>query len=153
MLKACLSDVLSGDSSGFHWKCFAVATGNSDDAPLFPILRGESVGENGDFNGIVYIVCTPEDLDRDWASNEIAVLDTSLEDFLRANPEVLDRLFEKVSAVITEFGEPIGDLSTSAFEREAICIVKVRDAHHVLENGMHVRVNASENQGDVFFID
>lgn len=111
------------------------------------------MGENGVISGTVFIVCSPEDLDRDWASNEIAILDSSLEDFMSENPGALDELFDRVSAVITEFGEPIGQVSTSAFEREAICIVKVRDAHHVLENGMHIRVTATENQGDIFFID
>ncbi|MHA2002863.1 MAG: hypothetical protein ACW975_03725 [Candidatus Thorarchaeota archaeon] len=126
---------------------------NSDDAPLFPILRGESVGESGEFSGRVFIVYKPDDLDREWSSDEIAVLDSSLKEFIHQNPGALDRLFQNVSAVLSEFGEQIGQFSASAYEREAICIVKVADASHVMENDMHIRVTASENQGDVFFID
>lgn len=131
---------------------FVVAK-NPDDAPLFPILRGESVGESGEFSGRVFIVCEPEDLDREWSSDEIAVLDSGLKEFIHQNPSALDRLFQKVSAVLSEFGEQIGFFSSSAYERESICIVKVADASHVMENDMHIRVSASENQGDVFFID
>jgi hypothetical protein len=131
---------------------FVVAE-NPDDAPLFPILRGESVGESGEFSGRVFIVCEPEDLNREWSSDEIAVLDSGLKEFIHQNPGALDRLFQNVSAVLSEFGEQIGFFSSSAYEREAICIVKVADASHVMENDMHVRVSASENQGDVFFID
>ncbi|MHA2386378.1 MAG: hypothetical protein ACXAEE_09235 [Candidatus Thorarchaeota archaeon] len=126
---------------------------NSDDAPLFPILRRESVGESGEFSGRVFIVYKPDDLDREWSSDEIAVLDSSLKEFIHQNPGALDRLFQNVSAVLSEFGEQIGQFSASAYEREAICIVKVADASHVMENDMHIRVTASENQGDVFFID
>jgi hypothetical protein len=133
--------------------CFAVTAENSDDAPLFPILRGESVGESGEFSGRVFIVYKPDDLDREWSSDEIAVLDSSLKEFIHQNPGALDRLFQNVSAVLSEFGEQIGQFSASAYEREAICIVKVADASHVMENDMHIRVTASENQGDVFFID
>jgi hypothetical protein len=133
--------------------CFALTAENSDDAPLFPILRGESVGESGEFSGRVFIVYKPDDLDREWSSDEIAVLDSSLKEFIHQNPGALDRLFQNVSAVLSEFGEQIGQFSASAYEREAICIVKVADASHVMENDMHIRVTASENQGDVFFID
>ncbi|MHA1926568.1 MAG: hypothetical protein ACXABV_11720 [Candidatus Thorarchaeota archaeon] len=126
---------------------------DSDGAPLFPILRGESVGESGEFSGRVFIVCKPEDLDRKWSSDEIAVLDLSLKEFIHQNPAALDSLFQNVSAVLSEFGEQIGHFSSSAYEREAICVVKVADASHVMENDMHIRVSASENQGDVFFID
>jgi hypothetical protein len=133
--------------------CCAVTAEDSDGAPLFPILRGESVGESGEFSGRVFIVCKPEDLDRKWSSDEIAVLDLSLKEFIHQNPAALDSLFQNVSAVLSEFGEQIGHFSSSAYEREAICVVKVADASHVMENDMHIRVSASENQGDVFFID
>jgi hypothetical protein len=133
--------------------CLALTAENSDDAPLFPILRRESVGESGEFSGRVFIVYKPDDLDREWSSDEIAVLDSSLKEFIHQNPGALDRLFQNVSAVLSEFGEQIGQFSASAYEREAICIVKVADASHVMENDMHIRVTASENQGDVFFID
>jgi hypothetical protein len=131
---------------------FVVAE-NPDDAPLFPILRGESVGESGEFSGRVFIVCEPENLDREWSSDEIAVLDSVLKEFIHENPGALDRLFKNVSAVLSEFGEHIGQFSSSAYENDAICVVKIPDASHVLENDMHIRVIASENQGDVFFID
>ena len=133
--------------------CCAVTAENSDGAPLFPILRGESVGESGEFSGRVFIVCKPEDLDREWSSDEIAVLDSSLKEFIHQNPAALDSLFQNVSAVLSEFGEQIGLFSSSAYEREAICVVKIADASHVMENEMHIRVTAVENQGDVFFID
>ncbi len=133
--------------------CCSVSAENPDDAPLFPILRGESVGESGEFSGRVFIICEPGDLDREWSSDEIGVLDSRLKEFIHDNPGALDRLFQNVSAVLSEFGEPIGFFSSSAYEREAICVVKVADASHVLENEMHIRVTASENQGDVFFID
>ncbi|MGD9381685.1 MAG: hypothetical protein PVI03_04500 [Candidatus Thorarchaeota archaeon] len=132
---------------------FVVAENPDDDAPLFPILRGESVGESGEFSGRVFIVWGPEDLDREWLSDEIAVLDSGLKEFIHQNPSALDRLFQKVSAVLSEFGEQIGSFSSAAYEREAICVVKIADASHVMENDMHIRVSASENQGDVFFLD
>ena len=152
-LKACPTDVLAGRLVRSPMDVFTVAAENPDDMPLFPILRGESVGERGEFSGKVFIVFKPEELDRDWASDDIAVLDSSLKDFVQENPGALDRLFKNVSAVLSEFGEPIGEFSSYAYEREAICVVKVADASHVMENNMHIRVVALENQGDVFFID
>ncbi|MFW9802710.1 MAG: hypothetical protein ACFFFC_08675 [Candidatus Thorarchaeota archaeon] len=152
-LKACPTDVLAGRLDQSPMDVFAVAAENADDMPLFPILRGESVGESGEFSGRVFIVCKPEDLDREWSSDDIAVLDSSLKEFIQDDPGALDRLFKNVSAVLSEFGEPIGEFSSSAYEREAICVVKVADASHVMENDMHIRVITSENQGDVFFID
>jgi hypothetical protein len=130
-----------------------VATEKSDGAPLFPILRGESVGERGEFSGKVFIICEPEDFDHDWSPDDIAVLGVRLKEFIQENPGALVRLFKNVSVVVSEFGEPIGQFSSAAYESEAICLVKVGDASHVLENDMHIRVTASENQGDVFFID
>jgi hypothetical protein len=101
----------------------------------------------------VFIICKPEDFEHEWASDEIAVLDSSLKEFIHENPEVLRSLFKRISAVLSEFGELLGQFSSSAYESEAIYIVKIADASHVLENDMHIRVTASENQGDVFFID
>ncbi|MFQ5831726.1 MAG: hypothetical protein ACE5H4_03395 [Candidatus Thorarchaeota archaeon] len=124
-----------------------------DEIPLFPILRGESVGQDGEFSGHVFIVRRPEDTDREWASDDIAVLDSETESFFNENPGALDKLFQNVSAVLSEFGEAMGQFSSIAYEREAICVVKVPDASHVLENGMHIRVTATENQGDIYFID
>ncbi len=124
-----------------------------DEIPLFPILRGESVGQDGEFSGHVFIVRKKDDTERDWASDDIAVLDSETESYFNKNPGALDKLFQNVSAVLSEFGEPMGQFSSIAYEREAICVVKVPDASHVLENGMHIRVTATENQGDIYFID
>ncbi len=124
-----------------------------DEIPLFPILRGESVGQDGEFSGHVFIVHSPEDTDRDWASDDIVVLDKETESYFNENPGALDKLFQNVSAVLSEYGEPMGQFSSIAYERDAICVVKVPDASHVLENGMHIRVTATENQGDIYFID
>ena len=123
------------------------------DETFFPILRGDSVGEPGEFSGFVYIVKTPEDLKREWSTDSIAVLKEELVDHFRENPGDMDALFEDVSAVIAEFGEPISDLAAVAYAREAICIVKVADATFVLEDKMHIRVVCTENTGEVFFID
>ncbi|MHA2601700.1 MAG: hypothetical protein AM324_006175 [Candidatus Thorarchaeota archaeon SMTZ1-83] len=126
---------------------------SSKEFPLFPILRGESVGEDGDFSGHVFILCNPEDFDREWASDDIAVLGGDLNEYVTENPEVLNSLFKSVSAVLSEFGGPLSQFSSAAIEQESICVVKIADASHVLENDMHIRVAAKENQGDIFFID
>ncbi len=119
----------------------------------FPILRGESVGESGEFSGVAVIVTTPDELNREWASNEIAVLKQDLELHFVSNPGDLDVLFTNVAAVLAEFGEPIGEFAAVAYSREAIGVVKVDDATNVLEADMHIRVVAMENLGEVFFID
>jgi hypothetical protein len=124
-----------------------------DEFPLFPILRGESVGEDGEFSGHVFIICTPEDFGRKWESDDVAVLGDSLESYVTENPESLTRLFKSVSAVLSEFGGPLSQFSSDAHAQESICVVNIADASHVLENDMHIRVVAKENQGDVFFID
>jgi phosphohistidine swiveling domain-containing protein len=123
------------------------------DERFFPILRGESVGEDGSCSGFVYIIKTPEELKREWSNDSIAVLKKELVDHFRENPGDMDQLFAKVSAVIAEFGEPISDLASIAYAREAICVVKVDDATFVLEDKMHIRVVCNENTGEVFFID
>jgi len=120
---------------------------------VFPILRGESVGETGEFSGHVVVVSSPKDLKRQWASDHIAVLDQSLERHFKTKPRDLDNLFAQVSAVVAEFGESIGEFAAFAYAHEAIGIVKVPDATMVLENGMHIRLCASENLGEIFFID
>jgi phosphohistidine swiveling domain-containing protein len=125
----------------------------SDDRALFPILRGISVADSGEFSGHVVIVRAPEDLDREWESDSIAVLLEDLEQYFSENPKALEELFSKVSAVIAEFGESISQLATYATQHDALAIVKVTDATYVLETDMHIRVEAIENQGDVFFID
>ena len=119
----------------------------------FPLLRGESVGESGEFSGVVVIVTTPDELKREWASNEIAVLKQDLESHFISNPGDLDVLFTNVAAVLAEFGEPIGEFAAVAYSREAIGVIKVDDATSVLEADMHIRVVAMENLGEVFFID
>jgi hypothetical protein len=121
--------------------------------PYFPILRGESVSEAGEFSGKVVIICEPKDLEREWAADSIPVLHEDLESYFNENSASLDRLFEEVTAVLAEFGESISQFATFATQHGAIAVVKVNDATHVLEEDMHIRIEAVENQGDVFFID
>jgi phosphohistidine swiveling domain-containing protein len=125
----------------------------NDDIPQFPILRGESVSESGEFSGTVRLVCTPEDLNRAWAADDIVVLEIDLESFFDENPKALADLFNTVRVVIAEFGESLGQFATTATEHTAIGVVGVKDATHVLEDGMHIRLEATENQCDIFFID
>ena len=125
----------------------------NDDTPHFPILRGESVSESGEFSGCVRLVTSPEQLDRQWAADDIVVLEDDLESFFNENPKALTDLFNVVRAVIAEFGESVGQFATTAIEHTAIGIVGVLDATHVLEDGMHIRLEAKENQCDIFFID
>ncbi len=127
--------------------------GHPEDVPLFPILRGESVGENGELSGHAVLVFRPEQLNREWGPDDIAVLNKDLEDHFRDNPGDLDSLLAQVRGVIAEFGEPVGDLASLAYVREVICITKTRDATFVLEDDMHIRLVANENTGEVFFID
>jgi phosphohistidine swiveling domain-containing protein len=125
----------------------------NDDIPQFPILRGESVSESGEFSGTIRLVKSPEELEREWASDDIVVLDYELEAFFNDNPKALADLFNNVRVVIAEFGESLGNFATTATEHTAIGVVGVKDAIHVLEDGMHVRLEATENQCDIFFID
>ena len=125
----------------------------NEDIPQFPILRGESVSESGEFSGTIRLVRSPEDLEREWAADEIVVLDCELEAFFNENPKALADLFNNVRVVIAEFGESLGNFATTAAEHTAIGVVGVKDATHVLEDGMHVRLEATENQCDIFFID
>ena len=124
-----------------------------NETPTFPILRGESVSEAGEFSGRVVIICKLEDLERVWDADSIPVLHADLESFFNKHPDSLNRLFEEVTAVLAEFGESISQFATIATEYNAIAIVKVNDATNVLENDMRIRIEATENQGDVFFID
>ncbi|MHA2151076.1 MAG: hypothetical protein ACXAAO_13560 [Candidatus Thorarchaeota archaeon] len=124
-----------------------------EDTPQFPILRGESVSEAGEFNGKAVIICKPEDLDRTWDTDSIPILHKDLESYLDTHSAALDRLLGEVSAIVAEFGESISKFSTFATQHETIAIIKVTDATHVLEENMHIRIEAVENQGDVFFID
>lgn len=126
---------------------------SKDEVELFPILRGESVGEDGVVNGYVRITRTPENLRNKWVGNEICVLCLELEQHFVNSPGDFDILFTNCDAVLAEFGESIGEFAAVAYAREKIGIVKVVDASHVLEEGMHVRVRASENTGEIFFID
>ncbi|MBD3406861.1 MAG: hypothetical protein GF411_12160 [Candidatus Lokiarchaeota archaeon] len=121
--------------------------------PLFPILKGESVGESGEFSGRVYIVQSPDELSTEWEADHIVVLHHDLAKYLDDNPGILDDLFSNVRAVIAEFGESISDFASFSYVREAIGIIKVQDATHVLENDMHIRVVAEENIGEIFFVD
>ena len=125
----------------------------TDDVPVFPILRGESVSESGEFSGRAVIICESKDLDRKWDSDSIPVLHEDLELHFNENPAALDTLFQEVTAVLAEFGESISQFATYATQHGTIAVVKVTDATHVLEDDMHIRVEAIENQGDVFFID
>lgn len=111
------------------------------------------MSEAGEFSGRVVIVCDPKDLEREWASDSIPVLHEDLESFFNKNPASMDRLFTRVTVVLAEFGESISQFAAYATKHGAIAIVKVIDATYVLENDMHIRVKAIENQGDVFFID
>jgi hypothetical protein len=130
----------------------AKKTSKSDEPRAFPILRGESVGRSGEFTGRAVIVADPKTLKRRWAPDEIAVLGLSLEKHFKTNAQDLKNLFTKVSAVLAEFGEPIGDFASMAYTNQKMGIVNVRDATHVLETDMHIRLLSSENQGEVFFI-
>ena len=127
---------------------------NKDEAtPQFPILRGESVSEAGEFSGRVVIVCDSKDLEREWAADSIPVLHHDLESYFTENPAIIDKLFQEVSVVLAEFGESISQFAAYATQHGAIAVVKLTDAIYVLENDMHIRVEAVENQGDIFFID
>ncbi|MGY5860137.1 MAG: hypothetical protein RTU63_12265 [Candidatus Thorarchaeota archaeon] len=125
----------------------------NNDTPQFPILRGESVSESGEFSGCARLVTKPEQLDREWAADDIVVLEDDLESYFNENPKALGDLFNVVRAVIAEFGESLGHFATTAIENTAIGVVGVKDAIHVLEDGMHIRLEATENQCDIFFID
>jgi phosphohistidine swiveling domain-containing protein len=126
---------------------------DKNEIPQFPILRGESVSESGEFSGTAELVLSPKDLQQDWNDGTIVVLSDDLESFFNENPKALVDLFNRVRVVIAEFGESIGQFATIATEQSAIGVVAVRDATHVLENGMHIRIVATENQADIFFID
>ncbi|MFW9809336.1 MAG: hypothetical protein ACFFE6_08150 [Candidatus Thorarchaeota archaeon] len=126
---------------------------NNEETPIFPILRGESVSESGEFSGRAVIICEPDDLTRDWAEDSIAILHKDLELYFTENPAALDSLFKVVTAVLAEFGESISPFASYATQHGAIAVIKVGDATHVLEDDMHIRVEAIENQGDVYFID
>jgi len=121
--------------------------------PFFPILKGESVGESGVITGYAVLIRNPEDLKREWGTNDIAILKAEMESHFDSNPGDIDMVFQNVSAVIAEFGEPIGEFASIAHVREAICLVKALDAAFVLEDGMHITVSASENLGEIYFID
>ncbi len=127
-------------------------TSKSEEPHEFPILRGESVGRSGEFTGRVVIVADPKNLKRRWASDEIAVLGMNLEKHFKTNAQDMKNLFSKVSAILAEFGEPIGEFASMAYAHQTMGIINVRDATHVLETDMHIRLLSSENQGEVFFI-
>ncbi|RDE11444.1 MAG: hypothetical protein C4K47_09970 [Candidatus Thorarchaeota archaeon] len=127
-------------------------TPKTEEPHVFPILKGESVGRSGEFTGRAVVVVNPKSLKRRWASDEIPVLGMNLEKHLKTNARELNSLFTKVSAVLAEFGESIGEFASVAYAQQAIGIIKVQDASHVLETDMHIRLHASENLGEVFFI-
>ncbi len=124
-----------------------------NDTVLFPILKGESVGEDGEFSGTVVIILEIEQLSRQWKSDNVAILSDDLNHYLKENPKILHELFEQCGAVLAEFGDPISEFSASAHTQEAIALIRVFDATNVLENGMHIRIIAHENEGNVYFID
>lgn len=121
--------------------------------PNFPILKGESVGESGEFSGKAVLVLTVEELNQSWEHDAIVTLHHDLERHFKENPGGLDNLFKQVSVVLAEFGEPISEISAMAHTREIIAIVNIHDACYVLENDMHIRIIAHENSGEIFFID
>ncbi len=124
------------------------------DIPVFPILRGESVGRAGEFIGHVILVCSPDDLNQKWDRNDtILVLSKDLENYLATDPRQQERLFRSVQAIVAEFGESIGEFASAAQDNDVICIVKTQQATRVVENGMHLRIVTYENIGDIFFID
>ena len=49
------------------------------DTPVFPILRGESVSEAGEFSGRVVIICEPDELEREWKKGEVDYKDIKAE--------------------------------------------------------------------------
>ncbi|MFO7836764.1 MAG: hypothetical protein R6V83_08920 [Candidatus Thorarchaeota archaeon] len=120
---------------------------------LFPILKGTNVGRNGMTTGQVVIATKPDQLGRQWGSNEIAVLALDLSTHFRNCPGDVDRLFSRVGAVLAEFGSPISEFAACGYARGAIAVVKVDDATEVLENGMGIRVVAREGLAEVFFLD
>ncbi len=111
------------------------------------------MSESGEVSGTVRLVEEPNDLDHEWDADDIVVLSHNLEQFFEDNPKALADLFKNVHAVLAEFGESLGIFATLATEHTAIGVVGLRDAIHVLEDGMHIRIEASENQCDIFFID
>lgn len=126
---------------------------NASEPPLFPILKGESVGVSGEFSGRVVIVNSPDEIHREWAVDDIPVINDNLVSHFESNPGDLDELLSHVSAVISETGESVGSMASIAFIREILCIVKVPDACFVLENDMRIRITAHESDGNIFFIE
>ncbi|MHA1247700.1 MAG: hypothetical protein ACTSPE_10265 [Candidatus Thorarchaeota archaeon] len=126
---------------------------SNPESALFPILKGESVGASGEFSGRAVLIMKPEDLEREWAPDEIPVIKKDMEEYFKECPGAIDELFSQVSAVISEAGESVGECAAIAFIREVLCLVKVRDACFVLENDMRIRITASENVGEVFFVE
>jgi len=124
-----------------------------DDVPVFPILRGESVGEAGEFSGLVVLIEEPGQIKREWSKDSIAVLHLGLEQHFIDNPGDLDNLMSEVSAVLAEFGDSVSEFAAVAYHHETVAVVKVADACHVLEEGMYIRIVGRENIGDIFFID
>jgi hypothetical protein len=82
----------------------SITLSKKEDIPQFPILRGESVSESGEFSGTVRLVKDPENLEREWAADGIIVLASDLEHFFNENPKALADLFNAVRVVIAEFG-------------------------------------------------
>ena len=95
----------------------------------------------------------PGQIKREWSKDSIAVLHLGLEQHFIDNPGDLDNLMSEVSAVLAEFGDSVSEFAAVAYHHETVAVVKVADACHVLEEGMHIRIFASENIGDIFFID
>lgn len=120
---------------------------------LFPILKGENVGRNGMTTGRVVIATKPDHLERQWKSDEIAVLATDLSAHFRNCPGDVDDLLSQIGAVLAEFGSPISEFAACGYARGAITVVKVKDASEVLEDGMEIRVVAKENLAEVFFLE
>ncbi len=125
----------------------------SGEQPLFPILRGESIGRAGECSGSVVTITSPEKLKRKWSKSDIAVLKDDLMLHLQRNPVEMERLMKQAGAVMTEFGSSIGEWVAMAHATESICVTKVADALHVVEDGMRIRIAAKESVGEIFFIE
>jgi len=125
----------------------------SVEQPLFPILRGESIGRPGECIGIVVAIPSAEKLKRKWLKKDIVVLKDDLEAHFQRNGSDMKRLLKQAGAVVTEFGSSVGEWAEAAHATESICVAKVADALHVVEDGMRIRIVAKEGVGEIFFIE
>ena len=126
---------------------------DDNDLRLFPILRGESVGVDGEFSGPVFVAKSSDELNRSWDDYDIVALHKDLQEYFSEHPGFIDQLFQQVMVVVTEFGKPISDFAAIAHARERMAVVKAIDATYVLETDMQISVVTRESQGDIYFIE